>query len=56
MAQFNSLFQQSIDKPEEFWAEIAEGIDWVKKWDKVLDSTRPPFYRAALKDMGYPKK
>ncbi len=45
MAQFNSLFQQSIDKPEEFWAEAAEGIDWIKKWDTVLDSSRPPFYR-----------
>ncbi len=45
MAQFSSLFQQSIDKPEEFWAEAAEGIDWIKKWDKVLDSAKPPFYR-----------
>ncbi len=45
MAQFNALFQQSIDKPEEFWAEAAEGIDWIKKWDNVLDSSRPPFYR-----------
>lgn len=45
MAQFNSLFQHSIDKPEEFWAEAAEGIDWIKKWDNVLDSSRPPFYR-----------
>jgi len=45
MAQFNSLFQQSIEKPEEFWADAAEGIDWIKKWDTVLDSSRPPFYR-----------
>ena len=45
MVQFNSLFQQSIEKPEEFWAEAAEGIDWIQKWDTVLDSSRPPFYR-----------
>ncbi|RUM40023.1 MAG: propionyl-CoA synthetase, partial [Desulfocapsa sp.] len=45
MEQFKTLFQQSIDKPEEFWAEAAEGIDWIQKWDTVLDSSRPPFYR-----------
>ncbi len=45
MANFTTLFQQSIEKPEEFWAEAAEGIDWIKKWDTVLDSSRPPFYR-----------
>jgi propionyl-CoA synthetase len=45
MAQFNSLFQQSINKPEEFWAEAAAGIDWIKQWEQVLDSARPPFYR-----------
>ncbi len=45
MANFTTLFQQSIDKPEEFWAEAAEGIDWTKEWDTVLDSSRPPFYR-----------
>lgn len=45
MGKFNTLFQQSIEKPEEFWADAAEGIDWIKKWDKVLDGSNPPFYR-----------
>jgi len=45
MGQFNTLFQQSIEQPEEFWADAAEGIDWIKKWDKVLDASNPPFYR-----------
>ena len=31
--------------PESFWAELAEAIHWYKKWDKVLDASRPPFYR-----------
>ncbi len=31
--------------PEEFWAEQAQGIEWFKKWDRVLDAERPPFYR-----------
>lgn len=45
MGQFNELFEQSIEKPEEFWANAAEGIDWIKKWDKVLDASNPPSYR-----------
>jgi propionyl-CoA synthetase len=31
--------------PEGFWAEAAAGIDWMMKWDKVLDDSNPPFYR-----------
>lgn len=45
MGQFDTLFQQSIEQPDEFWANAAEGIDWIKKWDKVLDTSNPPFYR-----------
>ena len=45
MSQFDALFQQSLEQPEEFWAKAAEGIHWIKKWDKVLDATNPPFYR-----------
>jgi propionyl-CoA synthetase len=45
MGQFDTLFQQSIEQPDEFWANAAEGIDWITKWDKVLDASNPPFYR-----------
>ncbi|MCF8056494.1 MAG: propionyl-CoA synthetase [Desulfocapsa sp.] len=45
MGNFNTLFQQSIEQPEEFWADAASGLDWIKKWDKVLDASNPPFYR-----------
>ena len=31
--------------PEEYWAAQAAAIDWYKKWDRVLDADRPPFYR-----------
>ncbi len=45
MGQFNTLFKQSIDHPEEFWGKAAEDIDWIKKWDRVLDTSNPPCYR-----------
>ncbi len=34
-----------LDSPESFWAEAAEAVHWYKKWDEVLDASRPPFYR-----------
>ena len=37
--------RRSLDDPEGFWGEIAEDIDWIKRWDKVLDDSNPPFYR-----------
>src|SRR5215467_14074198 len=41
-AEVYSLWRKA---PESFWAEAAEGIHWYKKWDKVLDDARSPFYR-----------
>jgi propionyl-CoA synthetase len=38
-------YRQSIEQPEEFWAEAAEAIDWERRWDRVLDASRPPFNR-----------
>ena len=31
--------------PQGFWAEAAEDVHWSRKWDKVLDADRAPFYR-----------
>jgi propionyl-CoA synthetase len=43
-SKYDEIFQRSIKDPEKFWAEAAKDIDWVKKWDKVLDASNPPFY------------
>ena len=36
MAEYKEIYQRSIDDPEGFWGEMAEQLDWFKKWDKVL--------------------
>ena len=36
---------RSIQDPEGFWGEAARGIDWITQPQKVLDDSRPPFYR-----------
>lgn len=45
MEKYAAVFQQSTENPEKFWAEAAKGITWYSPWDKVLDSSNPPFYR-----------
>jgi len=35
----------SLSDPEGFWATAAEGVHWFRRWDRVLDDRRPPFYR-----------
>lgn len=45
MGRYNEIFRRSLDDPERFWGEAAAAITWYKKWDKVLDASKPPFYR-----------
>ncbi len=35
--QYKAAYQKSKTDPEGFWGEVAEGFQWRKKWDKVLD-------------------
>src|SRR4051812_15633160 len=41
-AEFDRLYRESIDQPEQFWARLADELHWFKKWDKVLD-WKPPY-------------
>ncbi|MFC1874333.1 acetate--CoA ligase [Chloroflexota bacterium] len=36
MEEYKQIYDESIKNPEAFWAEMAEQIDWYKKWDYVL--------------------
>ena len=37
MEEYRELYQKSINDPARFWEELAEQLDWYKKWDKVLE-------------------
>jgi propionyl-CoA synthetase len=41
---YNEAYRLSIEDRERFWGEAAKNIQWEKKWDKVLDDTKKPFY------------
>jgi len=34
--EYKRIYQRSVDDPEAFWGELAEQLDWYRKWDKVL--------------------
>src|SRR6476619_5537709 len=42
---YRSIYDASLRDPEGFWRTAAEGIDWVTPPERILDDSRPPFYR-----------
>ncbi len=45
MANYEQLYQQSLNDPDAFWGSAAEELHWHKKWDKVLDLSGKPVPR-----------
>ncbi len=35
LEQYQEMYDRSINDPDGFWAEQAENLDWVEKWDAV---------------------
>jgi propionyl-CoA synthetase len=44
-SQYEEAYARSLRDPEGFWAAAAEDLYWDKRWDRVLDASRPPYYR-----------
>jgi propionyl-CoA synthetase len=42
---YADIYQRSLTDPDGFWGEVAESLVWDVRWDRVLDDSRPPFYR-----------
>ncbi|MBC8083185.1 MAG: acetate--CoA ligase [Hymenobacter sp.] len=36
--EYHAAYRLSIEKPEQFWAEVAEPFTWRRKWDTVFSS------------------
>lgn len=45
MEAYKEKYRQSIENPEEFWANAASELHFFKKWDRVLNAENPPFFR-----------
>jgi len=45
LPDYDSTYARSLRDPEAFWAEAADGIDWVEPWESVFDESNAPLYR-----------
>ena len=45
MHDYQNIFRESLSNPEKFWAEDADALTWMKKYEKVLDPSHEPFYK-----------
>lgn len=37
LEEYHNIYKNSIEQPEQFWAEQADTFNWRKKWDRVLE-------------------
>ena len=42
---YDEIYARSMERPAEFWAAAAEDLYWDRRWDRVFDDSRPPYYR-----------
>jgi propionyl-CoA synthetase len=42
---YEAIYGRWLSKREEFWVELAESVHWYRKWNRVLDASRAPFYK-----------
>ncbi|MDI6875208.1 MAG: propionyl-CoA synthetase [Methanomicrobiales archaeon] len=45
MSTYAQIHRQSLMEPERFWGEAAGEVSWYRSYDRVLDTSRPPFHR-----------
>ncbi|MDY7094638.1 MAG: propionyl-CoA synthetase [Acidobacteriota bacterium] len=42
---YHRAHTESLEDPEAFWGRAAEDLVWTRRWDRVLDDSKAPFYR-----------
>ncbi len=42
---YTEAYKASLADPAGFWQRAAEDCHWYRKWERVLDASRKPFYR-----------
>jgi propionyl-CoA synthetase len=44
MGEYQKAYDESINSPDTFWDRAAQDVVWYKKYTRVLDDSRKPFY------------
>jgi acetyl-CoA synthetase len=39
------VYDEAARDPQAWWVRQAEELEWLRKWDTVLDDSNPPFYK-----------
>jgi acetyl-CoA synthetase len=42
---YHKVHKASVANYQQFWAGIAQELEWYKPWNKILDDSNPPFYK-----------
>jgi propionyl-CoA synthetase len=45
MSRYAEEHARSLKDPDGYWGDAAKELHWHKPWSKVLDASKPPFYR-----------
>ena len=43
--KYKETYQRSITDAEGFWSDVSKDVFWYKKPTKILNSSKPPFYK-----------
>lgn len=41
----DSLYREAQKDRYAFWNRMADGLDWIQKWDKLIDDGTPPYFK-----------
>src|SRR5437899_1960029 len=41
LEEYERIYRESVEQPDNFWSRIAEELHWFKKWDRVLEENHP---------------
>ena len=42
---YRDAHRRALEDPDGFWGEQAAALHWERRWERVLDADRAPFYR-----------
>ena len=45
LSKYQETFDYSLSNPKEFWSKAAEDVVWIKKFENVIHTDGPPFYK-----------
>jgi acetyl-CoA synthetase len=44
-SDYEAFYQWTLDHNEAYWTDMANMLEWFSPWEKVLDTSKAPFYR-----------